>query len=129
MIKYLTTLFLGCYFLAGSMILPLGDFSLMPDLPSMYQSYCEVTTETPDIIDFIGDYIWGGKDLLGHNKHDAPAAGSLNFQHQASPSLFFYPIAHLIYTKPKVCIIKPFTRSFLFQISDFQSETLRPPIS
>lgn len=129
MIKYLTTLFLGCYFLAGSMILPLGDFSLMPDLPSMYQSYCKVTTETPDIIDFIGDYIWSGKDLLGHNKHDAPAAGSLNFQHQASPSLYFSPIVFIICSKPKVCCAKPIVRSFLFQLTDYKSETLRPPIS
>ena len=111
------------------MILPLGDFSLMPDLPGMYQSYCEVTTETPDIIDFIGDYIWSGKDLLGHNKHDAPSAGSLNFQHQASSSLFFYPISQLVYTKQQVCIAQPFVRSFPFEISDYQSETLRPPIS
>ncbi len=129
MIKYFTTLFLGCYFLAGSMVLPLGDFSLMPDLPDMYHSYCKVTTETPDIIDFIGDYIWSGKDLLGHNKHDAPAAGSLNFQHQACPSLYFSPITYHIYTKPQVCITKPFTRSFLFQISGYQGENLRPPIS
>ena len=111
------------------MILPLGDFSLMPDLPDMYHSYCKVTAEKPDIIDFIGDYIWGGKDLLGHNKHDAPSAGSLNFQHQASPSLYFYPITNIIYTNPQICITKPFIRPFLFEISDYQSETLRPPIS
>ena len=111
------------------MILPLGDFSLLPDMADMYHSYCKVTAENPDIIDFIGDYIWGGKDLLGHNKHDAPSVGSLSFQHQASPSLYFSSIAYPVHTNPQVCIAKPYASSFIFQVSDYQSEILRPPIS
>ena len=128
MIRYITTLFLGFYFLAGSMILPLGDFSLMSDLPDMYHSYCKITAEKPDIIDFIGDYIWGGKDLLGHNKHDATSSSSLQFQHQASHSLYFNHYFTLLPHKLDVLITKYNLSSIAFQILDFHCETLRPPI-
>ena len=85
MVKLLA-LFFAIFFLSGSTILPLGDFSLMTDLPEMYRSYSKIVAEKPDFIDFIGDYIWGGKDLLGHNKNDAPlkANGNIQFQHIAN---------------------------------------------
>lgn len=80
---------LACFFLVGSTLLSLGDFSLMRDIPSMYRSYFQVRADKPDPVDFIGDYLLGGKDLLGHNSRDAPAKSdsSLQFQHQAVFSL------------------------------------------
>ena len=111
------------------MILPLGDFSLMPDLPEMYQSYCRITAEKPDIIDFIGDYIWGGKDLLGHNKHDASTSGSLQFQHQASQSLFCAHFFTQLPNKPELLITTYNLHTIAVRVSDFHVETLRPPIA
>lgn len=129
MIRYTITLLLGFYFLAGSIILPLGDFSLMSDLPDMYHSYCKITAEKPDIFDFIGDYIWGGKDLLGHNKHDASTSGTLQFQHQATQTLFFNHYFNLIPHKQELLIAKYNIHSIAFRESDFYKETLRPPIN
>ncbi len=131
MLKSLITSFLACYFLLGSTILPLGDFSLMADLPSMYRSYSEITAEKPDIIDFIGDYVMGGKELFGHNKHDAPLKpdGSTQFQHQATSFLYFTFISYQVHSKPQELLSKPIITAFMFFPSDYQCKTFRPPIA
>lgn len=130
MCKSIAVIFLACYFLAGSVILPLSDFSLMKDLPGMYNAYCKVKSGTPDVIDFVGDYLLGGKDLFGHNTHDAPvkADGSIQFQHQANTSLFFTQhFYRLPFLQVKPVVIYPVHR-FLFYTSDYQSELFRPPL-
>ncbi len=128
MIKQLVILFLACYILLGSLIFPLGDFALTSDLPEMYHSYCEITAENPDPIDFIGDYIWSGKDLFGHNKKDAPTNSSLQFQHHAMASLYCSAINFISYSKIRIYLAKPLIRKFNIEVSDYQTETLRPPI-
>ncbi|MBS1527580.1 MAG: hypothetical protein JST19_18170 [Bacteroidetes bacterium] len=87
--KKLTALFLAFLFLGGSLILPLGDFSLMRDLPAMYRSYARIAS--PDergVIDFVGDYLLHGRDLLGHNRHDKSesSANGIQFQHTSNHS-------------------------------------------
>lgn len=90
-------------------MLPLGDFSLLRDIPRMYGNYTRITSdEERGIIDFIGDYLLHGKDIFGHNDHDKAAAkgGEVQFQHQASP----------------LCVVlanAPGTRLFL---NDFRSD-------
>jgi hypothetical protein len=82
-----------CYFLAGlilggSVILPLGDFSLIRDIPGMYHNYTKIAaSDELSVMDFIGDYLLHGKDLFGHNEHDKPqsATNSVQFQHPANP--------------------------------------------
>lgn len=129
MIKSTIALFLAFYFLVGSTILPLGDFSLMSDLPGMYKSYSKVTAEKPDIIDFLGDYVMGGKYIFGHNKHDAPlkSDGSTQFQHQATSFLYYSVSKYQLQVKPSIILDKPAIVSVLILTSDFQSESLRPP--
>ena len=129
MIKSTIALFMAFYFLVGSTVLSLGDFSLMGDLPGMYQSYCKVTAEQPDFIDFMGDYVMGGKYIFGHNKHDAPSKsdGSAQFQHQATSFLFYAASKYQLQLKPTIITTKPAIPNFLLFITDYQSETLRPP--
>ena len=129
MIKSTIALFLAFYLLVGSTVLPLGDFSLMGDLPRMYQSYCKVTAEQPDIIDFVGDYVMGGKYIFGHNKHDAPlkSDGSTQFQHQAISFLYYTVSKYQLQIKPSIIVGKPAIASILLFTSDYQSESLRPP--
>ncbi|MBS1500862.1 MAG: hypothetical protein JST32_02285 [Bacteroidetes bacterium] len=89
MIKRLTALFLAFLFLGGSVILPLGDFSLMRDLPAMYRSYTRIASpDEQGIIDFVGDYLLHGRDLLGHNRHDKSesSANGIQFQHTSNHS-------------------------------------------
>lgn len=109
MFKKIICTFLAGLFLASSVMLPLGDFSLLRDIPRMYGNYTRITSaEERGIIDFIGDYLLHGKDLFGHNNHDKIAAkgGEVQFQHQASP----------------LCVVlanAPVTRLFL---NDFRSD-------
>ena len=87
MVKNFICGILACVFVLSSIVLPLGDFDMMKDLPNMYHNYTKITSpEEAGLIDFIGDYLLHGKDILGHNEHDKiPAKGNeVQFQHQAS---------------------------------------------
>ena len=119
------------FFLTGSIILPLGDFSLMKDLPGMYKSYCKIKAGNPDVIDFIGDYLLGGKDLLGHNQHDAPVKndGSLQFRHQASLSLFFVSHSYQVVLMTELIAKKYNNHLINFHNSGYPHESFRPPIA
>src|SRR5947209_4794664 len=87
MIQKFTAYILCCYFLSGSIILPLGDFALMKDLPQMYCAYKKLATpQEQGIIDFVGDYLMGGRILLGHNKNDNPETTKSNVQYQHTAS-------------------------------------------
>jgi len=129
--KKIVTVFLAFFLLSGGMILPLGDFSLMKDLPKMYQSYCDIKSGKPDIIDFLGDYVLGGKDIFGHNKKDAPpkSDGSLQFQHQANSLPFFPSCLYEVSCPPNTLISKPVAFQLFAPISDYQDELLRPPLA
>jgi hypothetical protein len=124
--------FLASLFLTGSVMLPLGDFSLMRDIPKMYQNYTKITSgEEMGVIDFIGDYLLYGKQIFGHNEHDkAPAKGlDVQFQHQASPlnvvvsqlpfTLFFNYFS--ILTHPSF--------NQVFYTSDYRNTLFRPPLA
>jgi hypothetical protein len=123
--------FLSFLFLTGSILLPLGDFSLMKDLPEMYQRYEKLAApEEVGVIDFIGDYLFAGKALFGHNKTDRPESSdmSVQFQHSPSTSSFLYSNLEL----PNLFIrdlITSYTQSItLIETTDFHAELLRPPL-
>jgi hypothetical protein len=88
MIKKTITLYMVCLILMGSVIFPLGDLSLVRDLPDMYRNYSKITTpEELGVLDFIGDYLLHGKEIFGHNAHDKHqgASNDVQFQHQPNP--------------------------------------------
>jgi hypothetical protein len=63
--------FFGKPVLTGSLTLPLGDFSLLRDISKMCQNYTKIISEAEmGVIDFIGDYLFYGKQIFGHNEHD-----------------------------------------------------------
>jgi hypothetical protein len=131
MVKPVVAVLFACFFLAGSTLLPLGDFSLMRDIPSMYRSYCKVKAGRPDPVDFIGDYLLGGKDLLGHNSHDTPAKSdnSLQFQHQAISFmvvLFYSKLPVFLFAK---ALDKPVVNHLLRLTTDYNSPLFRPPLA
>ena len=131
MLKTITALSLACIFFASSILLPLSDFSLMPDLGIIYKTYKTVVKEEPGLIDFVGDYLLNGKVLLGHNKFDAPSnhTPGLQFQHQANTLLvlifmsFFFLFSDIVY----ISISKPSYRQSLYN-SGFYLKLFRPPV-
>ncbi len=129
--RSIVAILLACFFLAGSTLLPLGDFSLMRDIPSMYRSYCKVKAGKPDPADFIGDYLLGGKDLLGHNSNDASAKSdnSLQFQHQAVFSLmvlFHSKLQSNLFAK---LLDKPIISHLLTVTTAYKRTLFRPPLA
>ena len=129
--RNITLCYLICVFLIGSSILPLGDFSLANDLPKMYQSYTKLANpEEVGIIDFVGDYLFAGKVLLGHNKKDKSENASTSIQFQHAPTGF-----NLVYGRVEtICIfIKDFkiTHNQLknpIETTGFHPELFRPPL-
>ncbi len=123
---------MACFFLGGSTLLPLSDFSLMQDIPDMYRNYTKITTaDELGVIDFIGDYLLHGKDLFGHNEHDKPQSGADNvqFQHQANPlSIVLFTVHICVITRPEVQKAHRVCHKSI-TTSDYHQELLRPPLA
>lgn len=131
MLNTLTRVFLAFLFLTSSIILPMGDFYLMQDLPSMYQNYTHLTTaEDAGVIDFIGDYLLGGKEIFDHNKRDKvdPSAGGVNFQHQANPLPVLFTTTLVLLTPVKELRYKLSIPDIKSILPAFSSTVFRPPI-
>jgi hypothetical protein len=124
--------FLASLFLISSVLLPLGDFSLLRDIPDMYRNYTKITTaEELGAIDFIGDYLLHGKEIFGNNEHDKSANGSntVQFQHQANPlNVVFLQLPTTLIIESESILTHPlFYQQFC--TSDFRNELLRPPLA
>lgn len=116
--------------LLGSIVLPLGDYSMIKELPRIYQAYEKVVSpDEKGILDFIGDYVLNGKDLLGHNQHDQPSKpGALQFQ--GSPSFAVTVQSSLTLTQPLLLGFgtKPSRHYFSAALSDYHPSLFRPPL-
>lgn len=132
MLKRIACCFLASLFLTGSVMLPLGDFSLLRDIPKMYQNYTKITSEEEvGVIDFIGDYLLYGKQIFGHNEHDKiPAKGNdVQFQHQASPlNIVFLHRTINLTVAPVSALTHPAFTS-VFYTGDYRNKLFRPPLA
>jgi hypothetical protein len=130
MFKVVICFYLASVFLISGVILPLGDFSLLRDIPEMYHNYSKVTSvEELGAIDFIGDYLLHGKDIFGHNEHDKiPAKGcDVQFQHQASPpNVVFNQFPRAILITSETVLAHPLFRPDFYS-SDYRNTLFRPP--
>jgi len=132
MAKKALAYFISFYFLLGSIILPLGDFSLIRDLPQMYRAYEKLADpKERGIADFIGDYLLGGKALFGHNKSDIPENGQSNVQFQHAAGFCSIVSSHFqtITTVVADAFISHPDVSTPVNTSEFHNELLRPPLS
>lgn len=112
-------------------MLPLGDFSLMSDLPNMYRSYTKIVKEEPDVLDFIGDYLMNGKAILGHNKHDTPESPdtATQFQHQAnSLNIVLTQLLHPVVNIALILNKHPSYQQTVYT-SNYNNQLFRPPHS
>lgn len=130
--KKICCYFLAILYLTGSVIFPLGDFSLMRDIPKMYQNYSKITCqEELGVVDFVGDYLLYGKQIFGHNHRDkVPAKGNeVQFQHQASPSnVLFNQLYQILFIIPFILLFHaPFNP--VINTSDYKNKLFRPPLT
>ncbi|MGY3054144.1 hypothetical protein ACVWYG_002347 [Pedobacter sp. UYEF25] len=123
-------LLLSSYFLAGSIIFPLSDFSLIRDLPGMYRSYSEVRSGHPDIFDFVGDYLLHGKEIFGNNAHDAQPKNpsALQFQHQPTLSIYYSKYIPRHFSDLDTPLFQEPHYRITYYLSEYQCEHFRPPI-
>jgi len=110
----------------------LGDFAMMKDLPRMYRNYTKITSsEEAGLVDFIGDYLLHGKDILGHNEHDKiPAKGNeVQFQHQASQlNVVLIKRLSLTVVTGELSITYPLFNKQI-KTSGYLNELFRPPLA
>jgi len=59
------TILLLCYFMAGTMFLPEGDFATLPDLPQMYADCKNLEDPDMDLPDFITEHLLEINGLAG----------------------------------------------------------------
>jgi hypothetical protein len=110
----------------------MGDFSLMKDLPGMYHAYEKIAIpQERGVVDFIGDYLMGGKIILSHNKSDAPESGASNIKFQHAVNFFSILNIHFQLTTVTVSdaiTIHPFI-PVPAHTSEFHKELFRPPLN
>lgn len=117
--------------LFGSIALPLGDFSLLKQLPAIYQAYEKVAA--PDergVLDFVGDYLLNGKELLGHNQRDQTSnSADLQFQHAVAFAAIVHPELPLV--GPALMPARPvcYTIYLPVALSDYHPSLFRPPLA
>ena len=132
MYKRMLCCFLATLYLTGSVIFPLGDFSLMRDIPRMYQNYSKVTcAEELGVVDFIGDYLLYGKQIFGHNQRDkVPGKGNeVQFQHQASATnVVFNQLYQILFIIPFI-LVSHASFNLVIYSSDYRSKLFRPPLA
>ena len=132
MLKRIAAFWMIGYLLFGSIVLPLGDFSLLNELPRMYQAYEKVVTpDEKGVLDFIGDYLLNGKDLLNHNQHDEPSKpGALQFQGTPSFAAIIQTVSpFLAEPVPLGYIIQASLHHSAGALSYYHPSLFRPPLA
>lgn len=131
MVKRATCYFFAVLFFLSGIVLPLGDFSLLRDIPKMYENYTAITSaDEMGAVDFIGDYLLHGKEIFGNNKNDkVPTTGNqVQFQHQANPlNVVFVQHAIGLLLVPELAI-KHLQYYQSFYPSGYRNVLLRPPL-
>ena len=97
----------------------------------MYHAYQKVASPHEQcIVDFVGDYLLGGKDLLGHNKHDRPIkTDAMQFGHA---TVFAYVVHRYSVTVSRINASETARRNVLHlpgKPTDYQSSLFRPPLA
>lgn len=85
--------FIAIYYLLGNLLLPMGDFSAIVDLPAMY-NHCKAT-EDKDLgpLDFITDHLINIDGLFDDHAHGDP-------QKPHTPFPFHHQLAHSFIIEP-----------------------------
>ncbi len=128
----LSSIIVAIYFLSGSLLLPMGDFSTLCDLPKMYE-HCKVTEDPDmDIPDFITEHLLDIDGLLGineeHDENEKPHQ-PVQFHHQSIQINFVSKFEGVnIPLLPSSVTDKSVVRDKVYH-SDYLDSVFRPPIA
>lgn len=123
-------LFLFAFYSFGTLCLPLGDFTVLQDLPQMYRN-CKTTEDknmTP--IDFITDHLINIDCIF--DKHDngdeQKPHTPFQFHHSQTQTTFVAPQFDFFTSKPIPSKNKLPIYTEIFYHSDYIFKIFRPPI-
>lgn len=130
--KQLTVIALLFYYSLGTLCLPMGDFSILPNLPKMYQ-HCKATEDsdmTP--LDFVTDHLINVDGIFDNHDNGDNQKPHQPFHYQNLTLQLFIPdfqeftiyTSHLISSDKKSVI----AASDSDLTSNYISHTFRPPI-
>ena len=114
------------------MLLPLGDFSLIKDLPQMYKAYQKLAPPAEqDVFDFVGDYLLNGKAIFDHNKNDVPESSQQGVQYSHAASASNMLVVHFQLNAIAITEIRIIHKQTNLPVntSDFHPELFRPPLA
>jgi len=117
------------YFVSGTLLLPQGDFSTLPDLPKMYAHCKETEDHDLNIPDFISEHLFMMDDLLGEQPEpDDKPHQPVQFHHKYSPVTIALRQV-LAFVEPPI-VLKRHQANVTDDVylSDYPTSVFRPPI-
>lgn len=90
MLKSLITYLFATYYTLGSLILPCGNFSVLPELKNMYEHCQQTEDKDMNFIDFITDHLLCVDAIFDqHTNADHQKPHSYTFQNHTLPIFHF----------------------------------------
>ncbi|GAB4201042.1 MAG: hypothetical protein Fur0023_05020 [Bacteroidia bacterium] len=90
MLKYLITYSVAVYYIFGSLILPCGNFSVLPELKNMYDHCKQTEDKDMNLLDFITDHLLCVDAIFDqHTNGDDQKPHSYNL-HNNLPAIFYF---------------------------------------
>lgn len=127
--KKVINIFLLVFYFFGTLCLPLGDFSVLEDIPEMYR-HCKATEDkdmTP--LDFITDHLVNIDGLFDkHENGDEQKPHSNQVQHHGQAQVSFLTSFSFCIIPFRAIEAEPSILLVDFFPSDYISKIFRPPI-
>nr|WP_294936503.1 hypothetical protein [uncultured Flavobacterium sp.] len=130
--KQLTVITLLFYYTLGTLCLPMGDFSILPSLPKIYQ-HCKATEDcdmTP--IDFLTDHLINIDGIFDSHENGDDQKPHQPFQHHNIVVQLFTPVIQEFSIPNRILFTEKESVTAITNIhfiSDYISKTFRPPIA
>jgi hypothetical protein len=129
-LKTLTILLL-CYFVGGTMLLPEGDFSTLPDLPKMYADCKNLEDPDMDLPDFITEHLLEVDGIFEQNtipEPDEKPHQPVQFHHQFVQISFASRQFRVELHQPVITVRQLATQTAEVYLAGYTVSVFRPPI-
>ncbi|MFM2225480.1 MAG: hypothetical protein RJA07_1682 [Bacteroidota bacterium] len=117
------------YHLFGNLCLPMGDYSMLADLPKMYQ-HCKATEDAElDVFDFITDHLLNFDTVFEIHEDGEKPHQTNPINHSIQQLNFHTPVLFFSFSIKKSV---PIVQSIFidnFTTTDFLIKIFRPPIA
>jgi hypothetical protein len=128
------TILLLFYFVAGTMFLPEGDFSTLPDLPKMYADCKNFEDPDMNMSDFVTEHLFEINGMAGMFPEQADEPNErphqpVQFHHQFVQISFVAKQLKIELQQPVVQALQTMALTDDVYLSDYTVSVFRPPIA